>query len=194
MSKKYLQPGKTMDWYNGTGADCVSGQFVKVGERMGVCAVDIASTKTGSVDLEEVHECPKTTGEAWTQGDKLFWVAGTSKLSKTATANTWAGFAFKDAASDDATGAVKLEPLPGKALVVAAHGAPAVVATVFTGAATAGGATPSDANVNTAIDAHAAEAKTALDLKADNADLISVAAKLDDVIAKLKAAGLMANA
>ncbi len=80
----------------------------------------------------------------------------------------------------------------------------AVTATTFTGAACAGGSSPSATNVNTAIDAAIAEAKTALDLKADNADVETlrteiearldvIEGKIDALIAALKTAELMAT-
>jgi hypothetical protein len=79
----------------------------------------------------------------------------------------------------------------------------AVVAPVtMTGAATAGGATPSATNVNTAIDAATAQIKGFLDVKADNVDIETlrvavearldvVEAKVDAIISALTLAGLM---
>ena len=98
----------------------------------------------------------------------------------------------------------------GPAAVVAAIGttsnlsALVVTATTFSGAACTGGSTPTATNVNTAIDAATAATKTALDLKADNADvetlrtqvearLDAVEAKADELIAALKAVGIMAS-
>ena len=98
----------------------------------------------------------------------------------------------------------------GPAAAVAAFGsttnltALAVTATTFAGAACAGGSTPTATQVNTAIDTATGLVKTALDLKADNADcetlrtetearLDAIETKINAVIAALKAASLMAK-
>jgi hypothetical protein len=98
----------------------------------------------------------------------------------------------------------------GPAAVVTAFGTttnltPLVVsATTFAGAATAGASAPTATQVNTAIDAATALVKTALDLKADNADsetlrtqvearLDALESKVNDILLSLKAAALMAS-
>lgn len=101
-------------------------------------------------------------------------------------------------------------PGSGPAAVVVEFGAtsnltPLVpVATTFAGAATAGGAAPTATQVNAAIDAATALVKTALDLKADNADtetlrtevearLDALEAKVNAILTSLKAASYMAT-
>lgn len=51
----------------------------------------------------------KTTGEAWVEGQKLYWVTGTSKFSTTSGGNTLVGTAAAAAASADTTGDVRLD-------------------------------------------------------------------------------------
>jgi len=50
----------------------------------------------------------KTTGEAWTLNQKLYWVTGTSKLTTTVGSNAYAGRAGAAAASGDTTGPLVL--------------------------------------------------------------------------------------
>lgn len=52
---------------------------------------------------------PKTTGEAWDAGEKLYWVSGTSKFSTTSGGNTLAGVAAADAESAATEGSVYLD-------------------------------------------------------------------------------------
>lgn len=115
-----IQDGETME-YSNSGSAILSGDVVVIGERIGVAIVDIAATSgIGSVDVSGVFELAKTTSQAWSQGAKLFWAAGTSKLTTTATANTPAGYAFEAAASAATTGYCKLEAKPKQATVIAA--------------------------------------------------------------------------
>lgn len=56
-----------------------------------------------------ITPAPKTTGEAWTEGQKLYWKVSTSKFTSVATDGALAGTADLDAASDDTTGSVRLQ-------------------------------------------------------------------------------------
>lgn len=102
-------------------------------------------------------------------------------------------------------------PGSGPADVVVAFGsttnltALAPAAVTMTGAATAGGATPSAADVNAAINAATAEIKGMLDAKTDNVDaetlrtevearLDALETKVNAILVSLKAASYMASA
>lgn len=129
--KNFIQPGEIMEFAN-SGAAIASGDMVVVGDRVGVAVVDIAATTgSGSVSMEGVYSLPKTTGQAWVQGDKLFLDTSTDKLTNVATANTPAGYAFEAAGTSATTGLCKLDAQPKKmpvqAASVAADAAAAVV-------------------------------------------------------------------
>jgi len=187
--KNYIQEGKIMQ--RTLTADVLSGGVVLLPSGVGIAEVDGLTGASISVHVEGVFEVAKEAPLVINQGDKLYWDAVASKFTKTATGNTPAGIAFEAAIEAATVVLLKLDPTEvGQAATLAAHGAPAVVATVLTDLATGGGNTYSDAAVNAIF----AEVETALLAKSDNADLITVAAKLDDLIAKLKAAGLVANA
>lgn len=51
----------------------------------------------------------KTTGQAWTEGLKLYWDNTAKKVTSTAGGNTLIGVASEAAASADATGNVRLD-------------------------------------------------------------------------------------
>jgi hypothetical protein len=95
-----------------------------------------------------------------------------------AVANSTAGKELADAIDSGGNGPAAVVAAFGSttnltALVPTAASLTALVPTAatFTGAACGGGATPADSDVNTAIDAATAKVKTAVDLKADNADV-----------------------
>ncbi len=169
MSNKFVQPGQIMEYANAGGA-IASGDVVVIGERIGVAEVAIAATTgTGSVAMEGVYNLPKTTGTAWSQGDKLFYVSGTSKLDKVATGNTYAGIAFEAATSGATEGKCKInQASPKQAAIVA-----------FSAGSNLSGVDGSGSNA-----APLAGTETRLD---------AIDTALLAVIAALKAAGLMAN-
>jgi predicted RecA/RadA family phage recombinase len=97
MATNYLQEGNVIQWTNGTGADVSSGQMVKLSHCLGVALQDIASTATGSVQLEGVFSgIPKVSAAVFAVGEKLVWdVSANSSLG-----------AFDDAAATPASGDV----------------------------------------------------------------------------------------
>ena len=214
--QNYIQKGNVIDYTVPSGVTITAGQIVNIGQMSGVAANDGVEDDVIAVNLEGVFEVEKTTSLAITAGDELFVNATTKKATKTNTDKVL-GIAWANAATNDTTVLVKLIAKKGdqnttltQAANVAALGitnnltALAVTPVTFTGAATAGGSSPSASNVNDAIDALAAEVKTAVDAKADNADvetlrtevearLDAIEAKVDAEIAALKAAGLQAS-
>lgn len=120
MARTFKQPGKVIDHTNASGVDIAVGDVVVMGDIVGVALVDIPDTETGSVSIEGVHEVPKATGTAWTQGDSLDWdgAAGAFELDKTTPVAgdvENVGIAAADALSAAALGLVKLTPGTGTA-------------------------------------------------------------------------------
>jgi predicted RecA/RadA family phage recombinase len=73
MAKNFIAEGDVLLWTNSTGAAVVSGQVVKVGQILGVAAVDIANGASGSVMTCGVFELPKKSSAVITQGMALLW-------------------------------------------------------------------------------------------------------------------------
>jgi predicted RecA/RadA family phage recombinase len=71
--KNYVTDGQNILWTNGTGANVVSGQVVRVGPNtLGVAACDIASGASGSVAIEGVFSgVTKVSAAVFAQGEKL---------------------------------------------------------------------------------------------------------------------------
>lgn len=154
MSTKGVQEGKVIVYQN-SGSAISSGDIVKIGNRIGVAEVDIEATDgSGSVEMEGVHNLPKTTGQAWSQGDELFYDSTAGKLTKTGSGNTPAGYAFEPAASGDTEGKCKLGECASQSAEVA--------------------------DLNQDISATYVEA-----------EVQAISDKVDEILAALKASGLM---
>jgi predicted RecA/RadA family phage recombinase len=116
----FVQDGASMPYEN-SGSAISSGDVVVIGSRIGIAKGDIeATTGTGELALEGVFELDKTTSQAWSIGEALFWVTGTSKLSTVGTGNVFAGHCFEAAGSSATTGKVKLAAPPKQTTVIAA--------------------------------------------------------------------------
>lgn len=190
--KNYVQKGDILEYTN-AGSAISAGDVVVIGALIGIALTDIAaSTGVGSVSICGCYTVAKTTSLSISQGDKLYWSTGTSKVTKTAT-DKFMGHAAAAAASDATTCVVKLaddgSQITQAAVVAAltgtltgtANGSLADVADI----ATAGGSTPTAAQVDTAVNGAIAEVNT---------QLKELQTTLNAALAALKAAGLMASA
>ncbi len=188
----FIQEGKKIDYAN-AGSAIASGDVVQFGSQIGVAVTDIAATTgVGPVLLEGVVELAKVGSQAWSQGDKIFWDHTNSRCTKTASsdADTVIGFAFEAAGSGAGVvlGKVKLgSGSPEKVVAAAAllgtlTGSATGTMVDVAAAACAGAATPTAAQVDTAIDS--LETST-------NLALLELQTKVNALIAALKVAGVM---
>lgn len=95
--KNYIQPGKTVTVI--AGGTVASGDPVLSGSIFGVAAYGAVLNDEVELDTEGVFELPKITTDDIGVGDKLYWDAGNSKLTKTAGTGSkpLVGFATKAA-------------------------------------------------------------------------------------------------
>ncbi len=77
-----------------------SGDLVFAGQKAAVAVTDAVSGAKFAAMTDGVFTIPKATG-AISQGDLLYWDSSAKKLTKTAGANSFVGFAYKDALSAD---------------------------------------------------------------------------------------------
>lgn len=143
----------------------------------------------------------KTSAQAWTEGQKLYWNISTSKLDSDGTTGPLVGVAAAVAANPSSTGDVILSGVPASTsegpqttiaaltgtLTGTANGSLADIAA--TAAATAGDATPSAAQVDAGIATAVASIVTGVNEQ--NKELMT---KVNEIIASLKAAGIVASA
>lgn len=90
-----------------SGEVAVKGYPFRVGSNVGVCGNTAAEGAEVKLWLEGIWlDSPKTTGTAWTQGQRLYWKASTSKYSTLPADGFYVGTAAADAASAATTGEV----------------------------------------------------------------------------------------
>lgn len=89
-------------------ANVTSGQAFLVGTLLVVAARDALSGETVPGHTCGLWVLPKATGEAWTQGAKLYWDDTNKRFTTTASGNTFRGCAAQAQASGDTTGLVRL--------------------------------------------------------------------------------------
>jgi predicted RecA/RadA family phage recombinase len=111
MTTRYVQPGKVLDYANGSTARA-SGDVVVVGTMVGVCLAAIAANAVGSVMIAGVFDVPKLGTDTPAQGALVYWDATNSRMTTTASGNTLAGKAFEAAGSGTTTMKVLLNGLP----------------------------------------------------------------------------------
>ena len=91
MTTKYVMSGDVVD-YVASGA-ITSGQVVLMGSRVGVALAAIASGATGAVRVKGIFTIAKLSTDVVAQGDLLYWDAGNSRLTTTASTHKVAGYA-----------------------------------------------------------------------------------------------------
>jgi predicted RecA/RadA family phage recombinase len=104
----FVKPGDVLTFTAPIGG-VVSGAPVLIGSLLVVPGASAAATEEFEGARVGVFTLAKTTGEAWTEGVKLYWVAGTSKISTTAGGDTLVGVAAAAADSAAETGDVLLD-------------------------------------------------------------------------------------
>lgn len=134
--KNYIQPGNTL---TATAAAAVaSGDVVVHGATIGVASAAAAIGEDYAYATVGVFDLPKTTSQAWTLGQALYWDAATGKVTSLfAGGLPLVGTAAAGALSAATTGAVKLGP-------VAVSAGPAS----FDFAAAAGGANVAEVTIS----------------------------------------------
>lgn len=88
--------------------DVVSGGAYLIGSLLVIANGDAVEGDPFEAETAGVFELAKTTGQAWTEGQKLYWKVSTSKLTSTATDGQLVGVATAAAASGDTTGLCRL--------------------------------------------------------------------------------------
>lgn len=151
--KNYLQAGENVTLSSSPEA-ADSGEFLVSGALSGVAQAAADSAAAVVLKRKGVFELPKTTSEAWTQGQPLYWNASTKKFTTTAGANTRRGVAWAAADAADTTGEVLLDGGASDGFEVACgqHTTVTATDTVVTGLSTVAavvvsfGTDPADAN------------------------------------------------
>lgn len=116
--KNYICEGDTLEVT--AGSDIASGAPVLSGGLFGVATNSAKTGEVVAVRVKGVYELAKATGASWSLGDKLYWDASESEVTKTAAGNLPIGFAYQAAGSADAVGLVLLvSEVSGQSVAVA---------------------------------------------------------------------------
>lgn len=105
--RNYITPGEHVTIT--AAAAITSGQPVLVGDLFGVAQGDADISEDVVIVRRGVFELPKTGAQAWTVGAKIYWDAGNSACTTTASGNKLIGVAVAVAANPSATGRVLLD-------------------------------------------------------------------------------------
>ena len=79
-----------------------------IGSIFGVALVDVDSGDDAAFETEGVFELAKTSAQAWTAGQKIYWDNTNKNVTTTSAGNTKIGVAAVAAASGDTVGRVRL--------------------------------------------------------------------------------------
>lgn len=140
--QNFIQPGEVIQM--AAPYDRLAGQGALVGSRFGVAVNDVLSGVTNEFRVEGVLSIAATSAQAWTDGAPVYW-DDTNKRADNTVVGPCIGTAQGAKANPSSTGYVLLNDC------LARPPAAAQVNTAAAAAATAGGATPTAAQVDTGI-------------------------------------------
>ena len=106
MTTKYVMSGEVIDYV--AGSNITSGQVLVIGVRVGVALAAIASGATGAVRVKGIFTLAKLSTDVVAAGDLLYWDAGNSRLTTTASTHKTAGYAVAAAGNGVTTADVNL--------------------------------------------------------------------------------------
>ena len=102
--KNFIQPGGTVTLT--APYDVSSGDGLLVGSLFGVASGDAASGADVETVTEGVFDLAKTSAQAWSQGDKVYWDDTNKECTAVAAGNVLIGVAMADAANPTDTGRI----------------------------------------------------------------------------------------
>lgn len=106
MATNYIQPGAILTLT--APYDRLSGEGAQVGSIFGVATSDVDSGDPGEFDTEGVWSLAKTSAQAWTVGQKIYWDNGNKRCDSDGTVGMLIGVATAAATNPSSTGYVKL--------------------------------------------------------------------------------------
>lgn len=104
--KNHVKPGKMITVV--AAAVVASGDFVVQGALFGVAATSAAIGEEFELATGDVWELPKTSAQAWTLGQALYWDSGNKVVTSVSTDNTKIGVAAAIAPNPSGLGQVRL--------------------------------------------------------------------------------------
>lgn len=112
MTTNFVQPGDAVEVTFSSPAEVESGDGLLISDLFGVAANDAASGENVTLHTTGVWTLPKAA-EGIAIGNKIYWDAGNSVVTKTASSHKAIGHAVSAAESGDATVKVRLTGASG---------------------------------------------------------------------------------
>lgn len=117
--------------------DRSAGQGAMIGSIFGVALEDVDSGDEAAFQTEEVHELAKTSAQAWTAGQKIYWDNTNKRCDSDPAIGPQIGAAEEAADNPSSTGIVKLNGIAlGRSASVARESSPAPTSKNTAGAVT----------------------------------------------------------
>jgi predicted RecA/RadA family phage recombinase len=173
--KNFIQPGDALDLTAPSGG-VVSGSVYLINGMVVVASNDAAEATPFVGNRVGAYSLTKVGSQAWSEADPVYWDNSAKNFTKTATANTFAGFAI------EAVGSGAGETTGKVLLIGAGHGAAPLVQSAHI-------ADLSVANV-TGVDGTGSNAASKADV---DAGFNSVETKVNAIFDALEAAGILAT-
>jgi predicted RecA/RadA family phage recombinase len=125
--RNYVQPGKTLTLTAPSGG-VTSGRGYLIGGLLVIACVTAAENEPFAAMVEGVFTHAKTSAQAWTEGQKIYWDDTNHRFDSDSTVGPLVGVAAAVAANPSATGTVRLNGVAP----ATAEGAQAAVADIAT--------------------------------------------------------------
>jgi predicted RecA/RadA family phage recombinase len=106
MSNNFIQPGETLPLI--APYDVSAGGGALVGSIFGIASENVLEDAPGEFETCGVFEHAKTSAQAWTQGQKIYWDNTNKRFDSDGTLGPLVGVAALPAANPTATGTVRL--------------------------------------------------------------------------------------
>lgn len=109
---KFIQRGDNIDYTPGVAVPqgtVVIFTGVGGGRLVGITNADIAANELGSASLVGAYEVDKLTTDAGDPGDKMYWDAGNSRATRTASTHALMGALIKSCVNGDTRCRIRLD-------------------------------------------------------------------------------------
>lgn len=179
MATNFKQPGNVLDL--AAPYDRTTGQGALIGSIFGVALSTVTSGSTGQFATEGVWTLSKTSAQAWTLGDKIYWDASNKRCDNDPTVGMLIGTATAAASNPSSTGDVRLNG----AAPATAEGPQAAITSLTD--SSGGSADDTVAAITNANNAGSADVTPTANAIAD------LAAKVNAILAALRSAGIIST-
>ncbi len=105
--KTFIQPGDVLEFTAPAGG-VVAGTGVKIGDLLVIPTISAAAGAKFTGVRSGVVEHAKVPAQAWTEGQRIYWNAGSAEMTTVATDGSFVGVAAAAAANPSSTGSVVL--------------------------------------------------------------------------------------